>query len=221
MQPMEIKKHNNILAIILFSFSICSCASILISQKLVPLVVVPETIVKKVCFKKIKTFDRPESVVGPDISPEKEPHAMQTKSGYSFYEASDLIISEWKRKIPNSPSCEIMLDVTIEISNEPIKKNQVLFLLNTISIGIIPYWADEKNVLLVKLFDQNGNLNGSYSSTINYTRIQSLFLIPASPFYVGGTNELNLHTIPIHITSIARQMGFEQNQALQSSSNYR
>lgn len=79
-------------------------------------------------------------------------------------------------------------------------------LLNIISIGIIPYWAEFENTVKVTILNKQSVEVGSFSSTYKYERIQSLFLIPAAPFYIGGNIELNLKTIPMHFNKISEEI---------------
>lgn len=103
-------------------------------------------------------------------------------------------------------NCKNYLKIQVEIINKPVENKSVLDFLNIISIGIIPYWAEYENIAKITITNKENKETDSFSSTYKYERVQSIFLIPVSPFYIGGNIELNLKTIPLHFQNISNEL---------------
>ena len=109
----------------------------------------------------------------------------------------------------HSNKCVDFKKAMVEISNTPSEnRNKALLLFNLLSIGIIPYWAEYTNTLSIKIYSQNSSDSEvvNLESRFVYTRMQSVFLWPATPFYDTSENEINIKTIPMHFNSISEEM---------------
>lgn len=102
-------------------------------------------------------------------------------------------------------SCATPINIIAEISNTPTDESRGLILLNIISLGIIPYWDQFENKIKVDVY-RNGDLINTYTSTVPYTRMQSIFLWLKAPFAVTSEHELNLKTIPMHFNNISEEI---------------
>lgn len=90
----------------------------------------------------------------------------------------------------------------VKLQNAPVNDRRLLLILNFITLGIIPYWDTHTNSLLVDIYDINGNFLKRVRSTLEYSRIQSIFLLPVSPFFIDSNIKLNLTTIPQHFKNL-------------------
>lgn len=117
-----------------------------------------------------------------------------------------LIKSEFNKIFNIDVNCSKKLAAEVEIVNMPVEERRGLLLLNMITIGIIPYWTQYENYLIVTVYKEDGNIIQRYRSSLNYERVQSLFLIPVMGFYLGGEIELNLKTIPLHFNNISEEI---------------
>ena len=102
--------------------------------------------------------------------------------------------------------CKEVVLIKIDIKNAPINESRTLLLISALTIGIIPYWDKYENVFELSIYSKGGELKNSYVSKVEYTRYQSIFLLPATPFYIGSEMELNSKTIPFHLENISNQI---------------
>lgn len=101
--------------------------------------------------------------------------------------------------------CAAPTNIIAEISNTPINESRGLILLNIISLGIIPYWDQFENKIKIDVY-RNGDHINTYTSVVQYTRVQSIFLWLKAPFSVTSEHELNLKTIPMHFNNISEEI---------------
>lgn len=113
-----------------------------------------------------------------------------------------LVLSQIKDLRESSKDCSGDIKTVIEIINMPVDEKRALALLNIITIGIVPYFDDFTNSVVIKKYSKNGDFLSESSSSVNYKIIHSILLWPAVPFYNSGTDSLNLKTIPLHFDNI-------------------
>lgn len=131
----------------------------------------------------------------------------QTSSNSKMRDDEILLIKrEFSKVFDQKTNCQKNMVVDIEIVNEPIEDRRALLLLNLITIGIIPYWAEHRNYLTITVYDENGKIDQRYTSSLNYERVQSFFLFPVTAFYIDSNIELNLKTIPMHFNNISEEI---------------
>jgi hypothetical protein len=113
-----------------------------------------------------------------------------------------LVLSKINELRESGKGCSSDIKTVIEIRNMPVDEKRALALLNIITIGIIPYFDEYTNSVVIKNYSKNGDFLGESSSSVNYEMIHSIFLWPAMPFYISGTDSLNLKTLPRHFDNI-------------------
>lgn len=131
-------------------------------------------------------------------------HVEYEAASISRNEEIKLIYSEISR-LNNSFACGNKLLAEIEIVNNPVSEKRLLLLLTIFSLGIIPYWDEYENTLKISTYNDT-NLVSVYTSSFKYKRIESIFLLPVTPFYISSEIELNLKTIPLHFQNILNEI---------------
>lgn len=192
---MQIKKF----LVLLLSFGVVGCASILPYDKDQKPIVDSQVSEKSFCIQSKKIL-----IVNTSYG--------QTNSHEPLRHESDLsnaLRMELDTLFSSNEKCKVSLLAIVEVINEPVDQKRILGILNMFTIGIIPYWDKENNTLRVALYDERGDLKNSYSSTIQYTRMQSIFLWPVAPFYETGNLSLSQKLLPEHIKNIRSQMASE------------
>jgi len=154
---------------------------------------------RKNCFK-IKTITWSQVAFGQlsstDDSLAYAERAEQKKIIEQFFTEPEQDLSKCKEEVL----------IKIDIKNAPINESRALLLISALTIGIIPYWDKYENVFELSIYSKGGELKNSYVSKIEYTRYQSIFLLPATPFYIGSEMELNSKTIPFHLENVSSQI---------------
>lgn len=113
-----------------------------------------------------------------------------------------LVLSKINEFRGSGKDCSGDTKTVIEIRNMPVDEKRALALINIVTIGIIPYFDEYTNSMVIKNYSKNGDFLGESSSSVNYEMIHSIFLWPAMPFYISGTDSLNLKTMPRHFDNI-------------------
>lgn len=190
------KKKFSFLIFMAFSFFLQGCASIIYLKSLEPEIKIGK-IQNLSCLGEVKIVWVAESFgMVSNQTYEKNRDSLIQKQ-------KDLLREQIDRTFKK---CEGHKKTLIEVKNIPVDQKRLLALLNIISFGIIPYFDEYSNSVEIKYFDQDGNFKNQVSSVYRYEMIHSIFLWPAMPFYINGTNELNIKTIPMHFNNISEEI---------------
>ena len=181
-------------------FLLQSCASILYVKKNEPIVAL-DNASNYACVGDVKVFLVSQSF-GTTYS-----FPLETAREDSAQKQYQLILSKINELRGNGKNCNNDIKTVIEIKNIPVDEKRALALLNIVTIGIIPYFDEYINSVVIKNYSKNGDFLGESSSSVNYEMVHSIFLWPAMPFYTSGTDSLNLSTIPKHFDNIKNMLG--------------
>lgn len=127
---------------------------------------------------------------------------LETGREVAAREQYKLVLSKINELRESGKDCGGDIKTVIEIKNIPLNEKRLLALLNIVTIGIIPYFDEYTNSLVIKNYSKNGDFLSESSSSVNFEMIHSIFLWPAMPFYISGTDSLNLKTLPIHFDNL-------------------
>lgn len=190
--------------IILIYFLFNGCAGILKTENLTKYNQSTKLPISVACISEIKIFFN-------DVTFGKFNSEVYSADKNSMYQENYKLINKLvTEKTGNNTQCQGIYKLKVELSNIPENESRGLALLNIVSFGIIPYWDRFYNELKLTFSDSTEN-NIIYSSRTNYLRIHSIFLWPVMPFYIDGTIELDLKTLPYHFNNLQKQDDVNQN----------